>query len=255
MLYDLCAAEGGMCEIAVFLHSSSAQKLGRFRRRVGGHNKPLWAIPLFHRYPASGREYYENSLSQIAQNFSRFQVAVRKPFVVTRGSISNVGFNLWAQELRDVHWSVWDRIGEITPFRIKDARVFPFSPAIFVGRRLEKAAAEKTFITAREVYRDVDVRSMGITAVGLAVRHNGQPVSKTIIYKEGDRHWKVFPFRKEIEEALPRSLKRGENKIEERGNEREGRALQLRKNWPKLAPARRPKLPSFTEVLERIRGN
>lgn len=113
-----------------------------------------------------------------------------------------------------VHRNVWDRIGEVTPFRIKDTRVFPFVPAIFVGWRLEKSVAEKMFIAARKAYRDVDVRSIGITAVGLAVRHSGQPVSrKAIIYREEDRHWKVFPFREETEEGLPQSL----DQMEEEG--------------------------------------
>ena len=108
--------------------------------------------------------------------------------MITHGSTSKVGFNLWAKESMHVHRNVWDRIGEITPFRVKDARVFPFVPAIFVRWRLEKAAAEKMFIAARMAYRDVDVRSMGIAAVGLAVRHSGQPVSKkAIVYREEGR--------------------------------------------------------------------
>jgi len=32
------------------------------------------------------------------------------------------------------------------------------------------------------------------------------------------------------------------------------RSLQRRKNWPKLAPARTPKLPSSTNILKRIGG-
>jgi hypothetical protein len=208
------------------------------------HN-PLWTIQLFHRYPASGREYYENSLAQIAQNFSRFQIALRTPFVITHGSTSKVGFNLWAKELIHVHRNVWDRIGEVTPFRIKDTRVFPFVPAIFVRWRLEKSVAEKIFIAARKAYRDVDVRSMAITAVGLAVRHSGQPVSKkAIIYREEDRQWKVFPFREEIEEGLPQSLdqmeeeegeieKRAESESEERSIESSARVTwkSQKHNW------------------------
>jgi hypothetical protein len=144
-----------------------------------------------------------------------------------------------------VHRNVWDRIGEITPFGVKDARVFPFVPAIFVGWRLEKSVAEKMFIAARKAYRNVDVRSIGITAIGLAVRHSGQPVSKkAIVYREEDRHWKVFPFREEIEEGLPWSLdqmeeeegeieKRAESESEERSIGGEARVTwkSQKNNW------------------------
>jgi len=199
MVYDLCTVEGGMCELAVKLHRRSAEKLGTLLRRAGSDMPytPLWTVQLFHRYPASGREYYESSLAQIAQQFSRFQIAVRKPFVVTHGNNSMVGFKLWAKELTDVHRSVWGRIREITPFSIEGVRVFPFTPAIIVGRHLEEAVAEKMFIAAKKAARkahwDVDASMMEMTAVGLAVRHNGQPAwEKVITYKEEDR--------KEIEE-------------------------------------------------------
>ncbi len=78
--------------------------------------------------------------------------------------------------------------------------MFPFTPAIIVGRHLEGAIAEKMFIAARKAYW-VDVGSLEMTAVGLAVRHSGQPAwEKVITYKEEDKYWKVFPFRKGIEE-------------------------------------------------------
>lgn len=98
--------------------------------------------------------------------------------------------------------------------------MFPFVPAILVGWRLEKLVAEKMFIAARKAYRNVDVRSIGITAIGLAVRHSGQPVSKkAIVYREEDRHWKVFLFMEETEEGLPQSL----DQIEEEEGEIEKR--------------------------------
>ena len=199
MVYELAAQEGGMCEIAVQLHPDDAEKLGHFRIHAGSAMpyQPLSTIQLFHRYPASGRPYYEDFLSRIARDFAPFRVTVKRPFLL-RHELTNVGFDVWARELNKVYRAVWEEIKAIRPLRVEDSKVFPFRPALFVQRGLEATQAEKMLKVAKKTHRETP--AVTALVMGIGVRHAGQPAfKKAILYREEDRKWSFFPFeRKEV---------------------------------------------------------
>jgi len=77
--------EGGLIDIYLKLNDVGSHNFGRIRERCceGGEFKPLSYISLFRRFPASGRPFYQETISKFSQSQTPLEIKATYPFITT----------------------------------------------------------------------------------------------------------------------------------------------------------------------------
>ena len=87
---------GGLYRIGLKVDHADSQNLGHLRK-ICGAKRDIGAIthlPYLHKFPASGRKFYRETLSSLSQKCKTFGLDVTSPFLKSRTTLKGVALSL-----------------------------------------------------------------------------------------------------------------------------------------------------------------
>ena len=184
--------EGGYCQIGIKICDDDAWKLGQFKVKFNKQDyKLIPVISLGSRLPASGRDYYEETLSNFAKRMA--------PFVTTGRKAQSVGLSMSSTNLSQISTWVDSEVNAISKCQTPDPKrrkhPFPARPKIPLIARLSATEAPHRLEAVLKEYEKEP--GMKVIAESLALRRHSLREKDTVIEgptTRADFEWKTFPF-------------------------------------------------------------
>ncbi|KUJ18672.1 uncharacterized protein LY89DRAFT_667746 [Mollisia scopiformis] len=198
--YEMWRKEGGGYQIGVRLNDASSKIITEFRL---GISKAAGCPPvkvaqqnvvfLFAEVPASGLEFYEDTLATVAKHRSPFRVIFEDPFVSgqDKESPSVLALEIVGLEIHSVYDELWEHLGAVPRMRAQKSGKRRLKMNI-----LSSAPSEKVKSGLLLAGAELRKANLSATAIGLCLRFVPVYAPRERFYRANTvlPDWQVIPF-------------------------------------------------------------